>query len=151
MGLYRRLCCRANFIFAAALTLRGHKADLFHAYWLIIFWSFLFLVSDAMQFEHFLWRIIIYEFVLERIRSTLPECKSVRWINNFLCFLSLQWFRICVRGTRTVPLICVGCSVPYWASCAINKADFFENTFSSSTHICLALRRLLTICLTLTR
>ena len=57
----------------------------------------------------------------------------------------------CVRGTRTQPLICVGCSVHYWVSCGINKVDFFENAFSSSTHIYLALRRLLTICLTLTR
>ena len=46
----------------------------------------------------------------------------------------------CVRGTRTQPLICVGCSVHYWVSCAINKVDFFESEFSSSTHICLALR-----------
>ena len=50
----------------------------------------------------------------------------------------------CVRGTRPQPLICVGCSVHYWVSCAINKGRFFEITFSSSTHICLALRRLLT-------
>ena len=38
-----------------------------------------------------------------------------------------------------------------WVFCAINKGDFFENAFLSSTHICLALRRLLAICLTLTR
>ena len=58
----------------------------------------------------------------------------------------------CVRGTRTQPLICVGCSVHYWVSCAINKGCFFEIAFSSSsTHICLALRRLLMFCLTLTR
>ena len=35
----------------------------------------------------------------------------------------------CVRGTRTQPLIFVGCSVPYWVSCAINKGGFFEITF----------------------
>ena len=46
----------------------------------------------------------------------------------------------CVRGTRTQPLICVGCSVHYWVSCAINKGGFFEIAFSSSTHICLAVR-----------
>ena len=56
----------------------------------------------------------------------------------------------CVRGTRTQPLICVGCAVHYWVSCAINKGGFFEIAFSSSTHICLALRRWLTFCLTLT-
>ena len=41
------------------------------------------------------------------------------------------------------PLISVGCSVHYWVSCAINKGGFFEIAFVS-THICLALRRLLT-------
>ena len=58
----------------------------------------------------------------------------------------------CVPGTRTQPLICVGCSVPYWVSCAVNKGGFFEIAFSlSSTHICLTLKCLLTFCLTLTR
>ena len=27
------------------------------------------------------------------------------------------------------PLICVGCSVHYWVSCAINKGGFFEIAF----------------------
>ena len=57
----------------------------------------------------------------------------------------------CVRSTRTQPLICVGFSVHYWVSCAINKGGFFEIAFSSSTHICLDLKQLLTFCLTLTR
>ena len=35
----------------------------------------------------------------------------------------------CVRGTRTQLLICVGCSVHYWVSCAINKGGFFEIAF----------------------
>ena len=35
----------------------------------------------------------------------------------------------CVRVTRTQPLICVGCSVHYWVSCAINKGGFFEIAF----------------------
>ena len=35
----------------------------------------------------------------------------------------------CVRGTRTQPLICVGCSVHYWVSCVINKGGFFEIAF----------------------
>ena len=30
---------------------------------------------------------------------------------------------------RTQPLICVGCSVHYWVSCAINKGGFFEIAF----------------------
>ena len=36
----------------------------------------------------------------------------------------------CVRGTRTQPIICVGCSVHYWVTCAINKGGFFEIAFS---------------------
>ena len=55
----------------------------------------------------------------------------------------------CVRGTRTQLLLSVGCSVHYWVFCAINKRGFFEIAFVF-THICLALRRLLTFCLTLT-
>ena len=35
----------------------------------------------------------------------------------------------CVRGTRTQPLICVGYSVHYWVSCAVNKGGFFEIAF----------------------
>ena len=58
----------------------------------------------------------------------------------------------CVLVPRTQPLICVGCSVPYWVSCAINNRGYFEIAFSSSsTHICLTLKCLLTFCLTLTR
>ena len=56
----------------------------------------------------------------------------------------------CVRGTRTQPLICVGCSVQYGMSCAINKGGFLEFAFVS-THMCLGSRRLFTFCLTLTR
>ena len=29
------------------------------------------------------------------------------------------------QGTRTQPLICAGCSVHYWESCAINEEGFF--------------------------
>ena len=39
------------------------------------------------------------------------------------------WCNNCVRGMRTQPLICVGCSVHYWVSCAINKGGFFEIAF----------------------
>ena len=56
----------------------------------------------------------------------------------------------CVRGTKTQPLIFLGCSVYYLVSCAINKRGYFEITFLS-THICLSLKCLLTFYLTLTR
>ena len=36
---------------------------------------------------------------------------------------------ICVRGTRTQPLIFVGCSVHFWVSCAINKGGFLRLHF----------------------
>ena len=39
----------------------------------------------------------------------------------------------CLIGTRTQPLICVGCFVHYWVSCAIYKGGFFEIAFLSST------------------
>ena len=55
----------------------------------------------------------------------------------------------CVWGMRTQPLICIGHSVHYWGSCAINKGGYFEIAFTS-THICLTLKCLLTFCLTLT-
>ena len=56
----------------------------------------------------------------------------------------------CVRGTRTQPQIFLGCSVNYYVSCAIKKRRCFEVPFAL-TYICLALRCLLTFCLTSTR
>ena len=51
---------------------------------------------------------------------------------------SYSWFLLRSRYENATPNLC-------WVSCAINKGDFFETSFSSSTHICPALRRLLTI------
>ena len=39
--------------------------------------------------------------------------------NCVVCFDSNGYN--CVRGAKTQPLICVGCSVHYWVSCAINS------------------------------
>ena len=36
---------------------------------------------------------------------------------------------------RTQPLICVGFSVHYWVSCAINKGGFFEIAFCVDKHL----------------
>ena len=58
--------------------------------------------------------------------SKVQECMLNKLF--YLCYLSVQWFS-CVRGTRTQPLICVGCSVHYWVSCAINKGVFLEIAF----------------------
>ena len=41
----------------------------------------------------------------------------------------LHFWDNCVRGTRTQPLICVGCFVHYWVPCAINKRGFFGIAF----------------------
>ena len=46
-----------------------------------------------------------------------------------------RWHTDCVRDTRTQPLICVGCSVHYWVSCAIYKGGFFEIAFVVDTHL----------------
>ena len=47
--------------------------------------------------------------------------KKITFLKDNLC--------ICIRGKRTQPLICVGCSVHYWVSCAINRGGFFEIAF----------------------
>ena len=67
------------------------------------------------------------------------------WLMTSVIKLSkncLKWFwddfygnYNCVRGTRTQPLICVGYSVHYWVSCAINKGGFFEIAFVVDTHL----------------
>ena len=45
---------------------------------------------------------------------------------NKIKFLCLVWIN-CVRGTRTQPLLCVGCYLHYWVSCAINRGGFFRD------------------------
>ena len=80
------LCCRANLIFAVALTLRGHEADTFLAYWLIyvIFvsyriYSLSILFGFGSRINAFIWWICTGKNSLHS-----PECKSVRWINYFI-------------------------------------------------------------------
>ena len=41
----------------------------------------------------------------------------------------------CVRYENTTPNNCVGCSVHYWVSCAINNGGFFEIAFVVYTHL----------------
>ena len=47
----------------------------------------------------------------------------------------------CVRGTRTQPILCVGCSVHYWGPVQLIREVFsrLHSLSSSSTHNCLAL------------
>ena len=50
-------------------------------------------------------------------------------INGTYFDFMLVIHHFCLRGTRTQPLICVGCSVHYWVSCAINKGGCLEIVF----------------------
>ena len=47
--LMGRLCCGANYIFEAGVMLRGHEADLFQEYWLIISCHFWFLQDLSLM------------------------------------------------------------------------------------------------------
>ena len=65
---------------------------------------------------------------------------------NVYCFKLVSGYLLffyCVWGMRTEPLFCVGCSVHYWVSCAINKGGFLRlhfrrrHTFASLWGACL--------------
>ena len=56
-----------------------------------------------------------------------PSIVTVK--QSFIVSQVVQSFSHGVRDTRTQPLICVGCSVHYWVSCAINKGGFLEIVF----------------------
>ena len=101
------------------------------------FLSFVFptgFISDAIQFKHFFGfgsRIATFIWWIFTGLNSLHSSKVQECMLNklfYLCNISVQWFS-CVRGTRTQPLICVGCSVLYWVFCAINKGGFFEIVF----------------------
>ena len=123
--------------------------------------------ADVRPFKTLALAVLVYFFFQcailggDFVGGEVTRYRRERWREKRLSFLSLNitlreylfgasFINICVRGTRTQPLICVGCFVHYWECRAIKKV-FFEIAFSSSTHICLALRPLLTFCLTLTR
>ena len=64
-------------------------------------------------------------------------------IARFQKFLFQSVVRYCVRGTRTQPLISVGCFVHYCMSCAIKKEGFlrlhlFRHKFA---YVCLTVAR----------
>ena len=59
----------------------------------------------------------VYEVVDATRLSKFTKACADRKLHNF------------VRGTRTQPIICVGCSVRYWGFCAFNKGGFFEIAF----------------------
>ena len=92
-----RLCCRANFIFAADLTLRGQlKLTCFRHidYKCNYFLSFLFLtgfISDAMQFKHFLWL---------RFEDHGVYMMNLYW-KEFAPLPDCRWERGCAPGWRS--------------------------------------------------
>ena len=92
-----RLCCRANFIFAADLTLRGQlKLTCFRHidYKCNYFLSFLFLtgfISDAMQFKHFLWL---------RFEDHGVYMMNLYW-KEFAPLPGCRWERGCAPGWRS--------------------------------------------------
>ena len=97
---------------------------------------------DAQNEIQMLARFLSYSWLVCLLVFWLRNAQLVKVIGNLisdgsLFLTSLCLMRICVRGTRTQPLSCVGFSVHYWVSCAICKGGFFEIAFSSSTHICL--------------
>ena len=84
------------------------------------------------------------EVNLQEIFLTLTQCCMYQSLQ-----LGISTLIDCVRGTRTQPLICFGCSVIIGCPVQLIR-EVFSRLHLSSTHICLTLRRLLTFCLTLT-
>ena len=89
---------------------------------------------------------VTYENERISIKNSLPYLKCVLRLSCVVHGPTYGRFMVfCVRGTWTQPVICVGCSVHYWVSCAISKGGFFEiafarrrrHTFASLWGVCL--------------
>ena len=86
----------------------------------------LYVKISTSTFAHLPWWDI--PFADNAIRIRIRMCCGVPgwqmlWVND-----QVSKIYFCVRGTRTQPLIFVGCSVHYWVSCAIKVA---EHSFGS--------------------
>ena len=84
----------------------------------------LYVKISTSTFAHLPWWDI--PFADNAIRIRIRMCCGVPgwqmlWVND-----QVSKIYFCVRGTRTQPLIFVGCSVHYWVSCAIKKGGFFD-------------------------
>ena len=89
----------------------------------------------VIHFSIIKWLIVLQSVKLQK--GILDDKLIVRvWQVHFLLGIEItETICNCVRGTRTQPVIGVGCSVHYWLSCAINKGGFFSRLHSSSlTH-----------------
>ena len=64
------------------------------------------------------------------MRKRVETSEAILALLDFSASRMVSLSNYCVRGTRTQPLICVGCYVHYWVTCAINKGGFFEISFS---------------------
>ena len=85
------------------------------------------------------------------MQNVTNSLRIIYFVKIYTMQLLLQYMLVralennCIRATRTQPLICVGCSVHYWVSCAINKRGFFRDcicrrrrhTFASLWGACL--------------
>ena len=99
-------------------------------------------LRSAREVSYIMYKVSEVRFC--KIRSKCYDRKRLlQRGSGAYCF----WNIYCVRGTRTQPLILVGCSMHYWVSGTIR--EIFEIAFAS-THVCLAFRRLLMFYLTLT-
>ena len=65
--------------------------------------------------------IIFNSYLLSSSSSLSLFCYSL--------IVLFTYYYYCALVPRTQPLICVGCFVHYWVSCAINKGGFFEIAF----------------------
>ena len=67
-------------------------------------------------------------FVNNSYYDQIHKSQMIIFMKNRAPYIN-YYYHYCVRGMRTQPLICVGCSVHYWVSCAINKGGLFEIAF----------------------
>ena len=65
--------------------------------------------------------IIFNSYLLSSSSSLSLFCYSL--------IVLFTYYYYCALVPRTQPLICVGCFVHYWVSCAINKGGFIEIAF----------------------
>ena len=103
--------------------------DLVGVFWLLLFDHYHFpQVRTPLSDLTLVWDLNSY---IDRIEyHFLTGWFFFFWMKRSLHFATKPHSRdICVRGTRTQPTICVGCSVHYWVSCTINRGGIFEIAF----------------------
>ena len=72
-----------------------------------------------------------FRFTFLMLNSVMDHSKRKLRLNVILCTVGLVVLYSLLRSRyENATLICVGCSVHYWVTCAINKGGFFEIAFS---------------------